>query len=394
MKRLAVLSDFHGNSFALEVVVADAQKIGCDEYLCCGDYVGYYYEPDKVIDLVRTLAARAILGNHDWDFLTLLDNTWQITDGYKKKYGSSLEIARDNMKLGNIQWLHSLSPTLELLIENKWILLCHGSPWDINEYLYPDMSYEQLDELYALSYDLVIMGHSHYQYVKKREEQVILSPGSVGQARDGGGATWAMVTIESNNIDIELMRSEYDAKVLISEVKTIDPKATYLCEVLSRSKAEKLKLREVCDEDCKLLWEWVNDPIVRVASFRPNAISWDAHVIWFQQKLVAPDCLIYIVIGERGNPIGQVRFEIGSKGNAEIDISIDAKERKKGYGTYALKIACQQVFKAHNIKTVSAHIKKDNKASIRVFAKAGFIDKGLKDFKGRKAISMMWEWKP
>jgi len=393
MKRLAVLCDFHGNSYALEAVVAEARKLGCDEYLCCGDYVGYYYEPDKVIDLVRTLASKAILGNHDWNFLRLLDGAWQITDGYKKEYGSSLEMARDNMKPGNIKWLRSLPPTLEILIENEWILLCHGSPWDINEYLYPDMSYEQLDELYALSYDLVIVGHSHYQYVKKREEQFILSPGSVGQARDGGGATWAMVTIESNNIDIELMKTTYDTKELIVQAKLIDPRANYLYEALSASKAEKVKLREVCNEDCKLLWEWACDPIVRAASFGSDAISWDRHVIWFQQKIVAPDCVIYIVIDERGNPIGQVRFEIDSKGSAEIDISIDAKERKKGYGAYALKIACQQAFKAYNIETVLAYVKEDNKASIRVFVMAGFIDKGLRDFKGHKAIEMIWERK-
>ena len=235
IKKLAVISDFHGNYPSLKAVIAAAEKVACEHYLCCGDYLGYYYEPNKVIDLIRALPHTAILGNHDRDFLRLLDGEWQMTDEYKREYGSSLEIAMSDVTKENIRWLRSLSPALEVTAKGKRTLLCHGSPWDINEYLYPDTPDQKLHEIYALNYDIVIMGHCHYQYLKKNKQQIILNPGSVGQARDrAGAATWAMVTIESNSIDIELIRTKYEIDEVVSQVMMFDPEVKYLYEVLQR----------------------------------------------------------------------------------------------------------------------------------------------------------------
>jgi len=235
MKKLAVISDFHGNSPALKAVVKAAGESGYEHYLCCGDYLGYYYEGNKVIDVIRSLPHTAVLGNHDRDFLDFLDGEMQMTDEYKKKYGSALEIAVADVSPENVDWLRSLSSELEVTIENKRILLCHGSPWDMNEYLYPDMPDYKLSEIYALNYHMVIMGHCHYQYVKQDKRQIVLNPGSVGQARDrGGAATWAVVTIEPDNIAVDLMRTEYNIDEVVAQVKLHDPEVLYLQQVMKR----------------------------------------------------------------------------------------------------------------------------------------------------------------
>lgn len=156
------------------------------------------------------------------------------------------------------------------------------------------------------------------------------------------------------------------------------------------AKAQRLKLRPATLEDCPLLWEWRNDPVVRAASFNSNPIVWEEHVSWFHQKLADPNCLIFIVIGEDDIPLGQVRFDINSEANAEIDVSIDARERGKGYGSTGLKLACQRALQERNIKKVIVHIKEENKASINSFTKAGFISKRARYFRGFKAIEMIW----
>jgi len=237
IKRLAVISDFHGNYPALKAVVSAAERLACEYYLCCGDYLGYYYSSNQVIELIRTLPHTAILGNHDRDFLRLLDGEWQMTDEYKKKYGSSLEIAVKNVAKKNVHWLRSLSPRLEVVIKDRRILLCHGSPWDINEYLYPDMPDQKLSEVYALNYDIVIIGHCHYQYLKKHKRQLILNPGSVGQARDRTGASWAL--LELDNLTVQLRHVRYDVKEVIKETRRIDPEVPYLTEVLKRGQRNR-----------------------------------------------------------------------------------------------------------------------------------------------------------
>ena len=155
-------------------------------------------------------------------------------------------------------------------------------------------------------------------------------------------------------------------------------------------KEVKLKLRQVRKEDCRLLWGWVNDAAVRLNSFNSNLVQWDEHQRWFEQKLTDSNCFIYIILGEYGAPVGQVRFEIGAGGIAEIGISIDVLARRKGYASAALGLSCRRVSRESNISKVIAHIKQDNKASTGAFISAGFIDNGLHIFKGFKVIEMIW----
>jgi UDP-2,4-diacetamido-2,4,6-trideoxy-beta-L-altropyranose hydrolase len=159
---------------------------------------------------------------------------------------------------------------------------------------------------------------------------------------------------------------------------------------IEEGRALGLSLRPVRQKDCRLLWEWANDPVVRENSFNSTPVQWNEHQNWFRQKLADPRCFIYIITGEEGVPLGQVRFDINPDGIAEVDISTDVKERNKGYGSTALKLACQYILGKSNTTKVLAHIKEDNEASIRVFTKAGFANKGLKNFKGHKTIEMVW----
>lgn len=152
----------------------------------------------------------------------------------------------------------------------------------------------------------------------------------------------------------------------------------------------KLDLRPANADDCCLLWIWRNDPVVRAASFTSAPIQWEEHVKWLRRKIMDNDCLIYIVANRQGYPIGQVRFYKDTIESAEVNISIDARERNKGYGSSVLEYACKYVSQEHGINRVVAHIKEWNKASIVVFTRAGFTDLGFVNLKGHKAVEMFW----
>ena len=55
--------------------------------------------------------------------------------------------------------------------------------------------------------------------------------------------------------------------------------------VLMQVKSKMLSLRQVREDDCRLLWEWANDPEVRAVSFLSEPILWDQHVQWFKSKI-------------------------------------------------------------------------------------------------------------
>lgn len=210
----------------------------------------------------------------------------------------------------------------------------------------------------------------------------------------GQSLGWARnISAKSLAKAINLLLKDFNLRAKISKDagRVVDGQGTQrTLSYMQEARAYRLKLRPITMEDCHLLWEWANNPVVRANSFDSNPIQWNEHVNWFHRKLTDPHCLIYIVVDERGMAVGQVRFDINSTRSAEIDISIDPKEMNKGYGSAALKLACQSLLRESNAIKVLAHIKGGNKASISTFTKAGFVNKGQQDFKGHKAIEMVW----
>jgi UDP-2,4-diacetamido-2,4,6-trideoxy-beta-L-altropyranose hydrolase len=140
--------------------------------------------------------------------------------------------------------------------------------------------------------------------------------------------------------------------------------------------------------NCRLIWEWANDPDARAASFSSQPIPWEEHVRWFQAKLEDPQCLFYLASNERGEPIGQIRHEMhGSE--SLISISLDAKLRGHGYGTEMIRLSCSKIFELTEIRSISAFIKPDNNASVQAFLKAGFNDLGIETYQGKQAVHLV-----
>lgn len=155
----------------------------------------------------------------------------------------------------------------------------------------------------------------------------------------------------------------------------------------------RLKLRRAKIQDCQLLWKWKNEPRVRASAFDSDLISFSKHQEWFTRKLREPNVLILILMNAQNKEIGQVRFEMNRKREAEIDISLDQDERNRGYGTNGLKLACKQAFKDLGAKIIRAHIREINQISLRVFRKTGFKDVGLVEFKNHRCYEMLLSYK-
>lgn len=160
--------------------------------------------------------------------------------------------------------------------------------------------------------------------------------------------------------------------------------AARVIQHLTRSR--KLTLRAVHEEDCKLLWEWANDPEVRVLAFNSSPVLWEAHRQWFDDKLHDPDCLIFIGLDDKCVPVGQIRFDGLSKEEAEIDVSIDRNRRAMGYGTVLINVAVEEVFGHTQIQRVHAFIKSHNHTSIKAFEMARFMKMGVETATGKEAL--------
>lgn len=229
--KLALLADIHGNSLALSAVLNAARLNDVDELLIAGDFVGYYYHPDEILSLLDNWKWTAVSGNHE-----VMLEQWSKGINHKKtlkKYGTGIELAYKLLSSKQLEMLVCLPPKRKIQIENYSVLLCHGSPWDQDFYVYPDANTDISQRFFNEKYDVVVYGHTHYSVIWKENNHYVVNPGSVGQPRDRKqGACWALWDTVQH--DIKLMRENYDSTPLVNECKKNDPLLPYLSNVLTR----------------------------------------------------------------------------------------------------------------------------------------------------------------
>ena len=98
---------------------------------------------------------------------------------------------------------------------------------------------------------------------------------------------------------------------------------------------EKLKLKKITFNDVDLMYNWVNDALVRNNSFATKKIKYSEHKKWFKKKLLSKKSLILKLL-LNNIPIGQIRYD--KKNNFyEIDYSIDEIFRNNGFGKIIIK---------------------------------------------------------
>jgi UDP-2,4-diacetamido-2,4,6-trideoxy-beta-L-altropyranose hydrolase len=160
---------------------------------------------------------------------------------------------------------------------------------------------------------------------------------------------------------------------------------------LMHIRGESVRLRRVREDDCRLLWEWANDPEVRAVSFSSESIPWEAHLRWFNAKLGNSGCLLLIAEDSAGVPIGQVRFDVVRKNEAVISVSVDRENRGKGFGSTIIRLASQKLCDLTEINVIHAYIKQNNEASFRAFMKAGYKESGVTMISGHQAVHLVFQ---
>ena len=241
--KIAILSDIHGNDTALKAVLMEIDKIGVDKILFLGDYVGYYCSPDIIFNLIKDYDKELIKGNHELLLEQALDNHERAL-AIQKKYGSGIEYAKKTLSAEQINYLIKLPEKKYLKIDGLKILMCHGSPWYVAEYIYPDALEARKQQCLETEADFVFIGHAHRSFIYEQGDKVLVNVGSVGQNRSGGGiASWGLLDTEKKICVIK--ESCYDIEPLIRQINEIDPDQKYLTNVLRRENKRANSMNEL-----------------------------------------------------------------------------------------------------------------------------------------------------
>ncbi len=230
--KIGVISDIHGNCDALAEVLKKAKEENVEHLLVLGDLVGYYYHPDKIMKLLSEWSFDIIKGNHEKILEDLIvDPT--LGKSVRLKYGSGHQEAINKLTNKQLEFLSGLPETKSVQFNDTSILMCHGSPWSNDYYIYPDCKKETILKCDSKEHDFVLIGHSHYAFAIKNANSILINPGSVGQSRQiGGKASWAI--INTMNGCFQLVTTGYNVEKLKNEVEEKDSDIKYLSEILIR----------------------------------------------------------------------------------------------------------------------------------------------------------------
>ncbi|PZF71620.1 metallophosphoesterase family protein [Taibaiella soli] len=231
--KIALFSDIHANLPALEAFFKDVETRNTDAVYCLGDLVGYNIWPNEVIDEIRKRGIPTIAGNYDWGIGRSSDDCGCAykTDEEKAMGKISISYTNEVVKDEHRNYLRTLPAHIRLeyqLNEEKFnVLLVHGSPRKVNEYLFEDRDEKSMLRIMeGANADIMCFGHTHQPYHRvlssgtegNNHFRHAINIGSVGKPKDKdprGG--YVILTIHEDSsldnkdsVQVEFVRFEYD----------------------------------------------------------------------------------------------------------------------------------------------------------------------------------------
>ena len=231
--RLGIFSDIHANLPALEAVLADIAARHVDGVYCLGDLVGYAPFPNEVTERIRLEQIPTIMGNYD-------DGVGFDRDECGCAYREAEERRRGDQSLAwtkahvtpdNKAFLRTLAHEIRFEADGRRVLLVHGSPRKINEYLFEDRPLSSFQRLAATSNaDVIVYGHTHKPYTKFVDDVLFVNVGSVGKPKDGDQrACYAIVDTLAPRV--EFVRVEYDLPRVTSAIRASELPADFATDL-------------------------------------------------------------------------------------------------------------------------------------------------------------------
>jgi predicted phosphodiesterase len=224
--KIAVLSDIHGNFWALSEVLKDIEKKKPDLIINLGDSLYGPLNPKETFELIDSYNIISIAGNED---RLIIENIEHADNS------GTLKFVIDNLSSDAFDWLYTL-PKTQILHCNT--LICHGTPYSDTTYLLEYVSDSGItvndpgkieDLLHGIIQKNIFCGHSHTPRVVNTPDRTIVNPGSIGlPAYDDdlpiyhkienfhSNAQYGIVIIYENEVKTEIISLSYEVEKAVN----------------------------------------------------------------------------------------------------------------------------------------------------------------------------------
>jgi predicted phosphodiesterase len=222
-ERIALCGGPYNNFSATEKFLAETRSIA--HRFCLGDMGGFGPHPDRTIALMRDAKVQCVQGNYDdsvgngqvdcgCGYIDPLDRKFaQISFDYTFKHTSE----------ENRAWLRELPKKIILNWRGKKILLCHGSPDEVNEFVWQSETDDAriADWLAQYQVDGICATHSGIPWHRKVPNGFWLNVGVIGRpAHEGLPRVWyATIDLIGDTLEPKLVTMDYDPSPVVEAMR-------------------------------------------------------------------------------------------------------------------------------------------------------------------------------
>ena len=224
--RIAVFGGVYNNHQGLLALLEDAARRGAEAVYCLGDLGGFGPNPEKVWPLLVQGEVRTIQGNYEE---SLASGREDCNCGYTDprdnhfaalSYGYTARSCSPEFKA----WMGRLPRRRRVRVGDRELLLIHGSPRRINEFLFASTSPVSFLELLLerQDCDALLCTHTglHWHRCLPSGRDVV-NVGVIGRpANDGNTHVWyALLEAREDGLAIEHVPLIYDHRALAAEMR-------------------------------------------------------------------------------------------------------------------------------------------------------------------------------
>lgn len=233
MTKIAVLSDIHGNTTALEAVLADAKKAKVDEYWLLGDILMPGTGRRRILNLLAALPITArVLGNWENSLWRGLHRKLDLTKASHRYLLRQCQYILEEISPEEIEDLHNQPMQVHRRFGNLTVGITHHLPdknWG-RELIHTGKQ-EDFDRLVTEPHaSIAVYGHIHQQLLRYGSDgQLILNPGSIGQPffldaglrKDLRAQYMILEFDEAGLADVDFRRVDYDVEAELQLAKDL-----------------------------------------------------------------------------------------------------------------------------------------------------------------------------
>ena len=222
--KIAVISDIHANTSALEAALDKIKSLKTDKIFCLGDILMAGYDPNGTAKIITKLDNLEIIqGNTDKMVACFSE---ELLEKAKKKSPCMGYALEDDLKIIDEKYkdfVRNLPESKYIEINGLKIQLVHGSPRQQDENIYPNLALEDVEKMVeSSSADLILCGHTHIPCGYSLESgKTVVNVGSIGRSMtEDKMPYWAMLDIDDNGtFQIEHTSVKYDNKKVSKYIK-------------------------------------------------------------------------------------------------------------------------------------------------------------------------------